>query len=61
MTERFLTIRQFAQLGVVPEGTIRKLVKSKKLPAVYIGNRAMLPQAACIEALNRLASENQAS
>jgi hypothetical protein len=56
MTERFLTIRQFARLGVLPEGTIRKLVKSKNLPAVYIGNRAMLPYSQCLEALNRLAA-----
>lgn len=59
MTERFLTIRQFARLGVVPEGAIRKLVKAKKLPAVYIGNRAMLPYTLCLEVLSRLALEGQ--
>lgn len=59
MTEKFLTVRQFAALGILPEYALRQLLKQKKLPAVYRGNRALLPQTLCIEALHRLASENQ--
>jgi|AGTN01.3.fsa_nt_gi hypothetical protein len=59
MTEKFLTIRQFARLGILPEYAIRQLVKAKKLPVVYTGNRAMLPYSLCLEVLSRLALESQ--
>lgn len=57
--EQFVTIPQFANLGILPEYAIRQLVKAKKLPAIYRGNRALLPYSLCIETLNRLALENQ--
>ncbi|MGI5849448.1 MAG: hypothetical protein ACOX8Q_05220 [Christensenellales bacterium] len=59
MTEKFMTIRQLAKTGVLPEYALRQLVKSKKLPVVYTGNRALLPYSLCLEVLNRLATENQ--
>ena len=61
MSEIFLTIRQFKakEPDTLPENALRQLVKAKKLPAIYRGNRALLPYSACLEALNRLAAENQ--
>jgi len=61
MKDQFFRIRQFAELGILSEYAIRKLVKEKKLPVVYVGNRAMLPYSQCLEALDRMAQENQAS
>lgn len=59
--DTYLTIRQFASKGVISENAIRTLVKQKKLPAVYIGTRAMLPYSRCVEALERMACGNHES
>jgi len=54
----YLTIRQFAATGILPEHAIRKLVKEKRLPAVFVGTRAMLPHNLCVETLEHMAGEN---
>lgn len=59
MNEKPLTIRKFSKETGWPEYMIRQLVKAKKLPVIFTGNRAMLPYSLCLEALHRLASENQ--
>lgn len=37
-----LTIRQAAAAGYASEGTLRKLVKTGKIPALMAGNRAYI-------------------
>ncbi len=61
--EKFLTVRQFRakEPDGLSEYAIRQLLKQKKLPVIYRGNRALLPYSACMEALNRLAVESQSS
>ena len=37
-----MTIKQVANTGVLPEAAIRKLIKQNRLPAVYIGSKALI-------------------
>ena len=37
-----MTIRQVADTGVMPESTLRVLLKQKRLPAIYVGNKALI-------------------
>lgn len=39
---RMMTVRQVAQTGILPENTIRTLLKQQKIPAVYAGNKALI-------------------
>lgn len=39
---RMMTIRQVAETGVMSETTLRMLLKQKRLPAVYVGNKALI-------------------
>lgn len=39
---RMMTVREIARTGVLPESTLRALLKSGKLPAIYVGNRALI-------------------
>jgi hypothetical protein len=57
-TERFLTIRQFSELGLLSEYAIRQLVKQKKIPAIYRGKKALLPESRCIYAIRKIAELN---
>lgn len=37
-----LTIRQIAATGLLPEHALRLLLKAGKLPAIYIGKKALI-------------------
>ena len=39
---RIMTIRQIAQTGFLPEHTLRKLVKTGRIPAIKVGNRSLI-------------------
>jgi hypothetical protein len=54
------TIRQFSAESGLPEHMIRILVKEKRLPAIFVGTRAMLPFQRCMEVLEGMAEGNHA-
>ena len=61
MTEskpKMMTIRQFAKTGLLTEHAIRMLVKQRKIPAVFIGSKALLDYDAVTEAIQKLADRN---
>ena len=61
MTEnkpKMMTIRQFAKTGLLTEHAIRMLVKQRKIPAVFIGSKALLDHDAVTEAIQKLAERN---
>lgn len=37
-----LSIRQVAETGLLPEHAIRRLLKEGKLPAIYVGKKALI-------------------
>ncbi len=37
-----MTVRQVARTGILSEYALRKLLHEDKLPAIYIGNRALI-------------------
>lgn len=39
---KLLTIRQTAKTGVLPEHALRRLVKEKRIPYIYVGNRVLI-------------------
>lgn len=50
----FVTIREFAAMGILSEHAIRILCKQGKLPVVYSGSRAYINADKAIEQLNSL-------
>jgi hypothetical protein len=52
-----LTIRQVSERGVLPEHAIRVLVKQKKIPAIFIGNKALINYDLLLKKLNALESD----
>ena len=46
-----MTIRQVAETGVMSESTLRILLKQKRIPAVYVGNKALINYDKLIEFL----------
>ena len=55
---KMMTIRQFAKTGLLTEHAIRMLVKQRKIPAVFIGSKALLDYDAVTEAIQKLADRN---
>ena len=49
---RFLTIRQCAATGILPEHALRLLSKQGKLPQITIGNRVLINYNKLVEKLN---------
>ena len=39
---RMLTVRETAKTGILPEHSIRLLLKAGKLPAMYVGKNALI-------------------
>ena len=37
-----LTIREIARTGILPEHALRILLKAGKLPAIYVGKKALI-------------------
>lgn len=52
-TPRMLTIRQCAATGILPEVTIRRLVKEKRIAFVMVGNRALVNFDRLVDTLNK--------
>jgi excisionase family DNA binding protein len=48
-----LTIRQIADLGIMPEHALRQLVKENQILHVKIGNKVLINYTALCEQLNR--------
>ena len=49
-----LSIRQIAEKGILPEHAIRVLVKQKRIPAIYIGKKALINYSALCKQLQSL-------
>lgn len=50
--KNYLTIREVAKTGLLSEYAIRLLLKQGKIPAIYIGNKALINYPLLIEQLN---------
>jgi excisionase family DNA binding protein len=55
---KMMTIRQFAKTGLLTEHAIRMLIKQKRIPAIFIGSKALLDYDAVTEAIQKLADRN---
>lgn len=54
----FKTIRQTAATGILPENLLRLMLKQKRLPGVYSGNRFLVNVDALIAQLNSESAAN---
>ena len=39
---RFMTIRELARTGILPENAIRTLVKTGQAPCIFVGRKALI-------------------
>lgn len=53
---RMMTVREVAAMGILPEHALRTLLKSGKLPVVYIGKKALINYDKLCEQLHALGS-----
>ena len=51
---KFMTIKEIAKTGILPEHAIRQLVKAGQLPAIYSGKKALINFTTLCEHLNSL-------
>ena len=51
---KLMTIRQIAKTGVIPEHTLRRLVKMGKVPYIEAGNRVLINYTAFVRKLNEM-------
>lgn len=49
---QFLTIRQTAKTGILPEHLLRRLEKQGKLPCIYSGKKCLINFSKLVEQLN---------
>ena len=56
---RMMTIRQIAATGLLPEYTLRRMVKSGQVPAMFSGNRALVNYGLLVKLLNGEATTEQ--
>lgn len=54
---KMMTIREIASTGLLPEHAIRMLVKQKRIPALYIGNKALINYHVVVQFLQDLTVE----
>ena len=54
---RMMTAREVAAMGILPEHALRTLLKSGKLPVVYIGKKALISYGKLCEQLHAPGSE----
>lgn len=54
---RMMTIREVARTGLLSEHALRMLLKKGKLPAMYVGNKALINYDKLCENLNTLSSK----
>lgn len=51
---QMMTVRQIAATGILPERAIRTLLKQNKLPAIYVGTKALINYPLMCNQLNTL-------
>ena len=56
MSPRMMTVREVASTGVLSEHALRVLLKKGNLPAIYVGNKALINFDKLCENLNSLSS-----
>ncbi len=54
---RMMTVREVARTGLLSENALRSMLKAGKLPAIYIGNRALINYDRLCEELGRLEAD----
>lgn len=60
MTEnvpRMMTIRQVARTGLLSEHALRLMLKAGKLPAIFVGNKALINYDRLCEQLSTLGTD----
>ena len=58
ITPTMMTIREIAKTGLLSEHALRLLLKEGKLPAIYVGNKALINYDKFCEQLHNLDAEN---
>ena len=58
---QFLTIRQTAKTGILPEHLLRRLEKQGKLPCIYGGKKCLINFSKLVEQLNNPAGKGSDS
>ena len=51
---KMMTIRQVASTGILTEYCLRQLVKQKKIPCLFSGNKALINYDKLVASLNNL-------
>lgn len=54
---RMMTVREVARTGLLSENALRSMLKAGKLPAIYVGNRALINYDKLCEELGRLEAD----
>ena len=57
---KMMTIREIAKTGLLSEHALRIMLKAGKLPAIYIGNKALINYDKLCEQLSSLEAEASA-
>ena len=57
---QMLTIRQVAKTGILSEHALRIMLKAGKLPAIYVGNKALINYDKLCEQLSALEADTSA-
>jgi len=52
-----MTIRQIAKTGLLPEHALRLMLKAGKLPAIYIGKKALINYGKLCDQLHALEAD----
>ncbi len=52
VNKKFLTVREVAATGILTEYAIRLMLKQKKIPAIYINNKALINYPLLLETLD---------
>ena len=55
---KYQTVRQIARTGIISDHGLRLLLKQGKIPAFFIGSKALLDFDTVVEYLRRLSEEN---
>ena len=50
----FMTVKEIAQPGILPETALRRMLKAGQLPAVYSGRKALINYSTLCNYLNSL-------
>lgn len=56
---RFMSIREFAELGILPEYAIRRAVKSGSVPGFYTGRKFLINERAFLDQLSQIGRQGE--